>query len=331
MDKADPLLEFSLRVPRADITELVRQDFTRLQKERQDLHQEQEEYEAMRKAVGEVHVRDPILLDIGGEKFKTSRATLQRDQGSMLAAMFKGSGFDMTPGEDGSFFIDRDGKHFRHILNYLRGCFMKEGLSTATINELAAEADFYQLADLYQLLRPPLIPLPPTEVGNGLVHFLGTVPDSSKWICPTRTGHISVSGTFGALAEMIGRSANTSTGSCTSAAGKHIIVQLTDRKLRPTHYSLAWNGSCHYGGTWALHGRQSAATPDAWVTLADSVSGLQVSSTNPSLFPILTSGDQFYQAFKLTCTGPDMQASCHCFHVGQFELYGDLGRQDRSP
>ena len=37
----------------------------------------------------------------------------------MLAAMFFGK-FEMKPTEDGSFFIDRDGTHFRSILNFLR-------------------------------------------------------------------------------------------------------------------------------------------------------------------------------------------------------------------
>ena len=47
--------------------------------------------------------------------------------------MFSGK-FDIKPSEDGSFFIDRDGTHFRFILNYLRtgkltlaeGTFLKE-------------------------------------------------------------------------------------------------------------------------------------------------------------------------------------------------------------
>ena len=29
-------------------------------------------------------------------------------------------GFDTNPDKDGTYFIDRDGTHFRYILNYLR-------------------------------------------------------------------------------------------------------------------------------------------------------------------------------------------------------------------
>eukprot|EP00971_Amphidinium_carterae_P281039 5580224-Amphidinium_carterae.1 len=116
---------------------------------------------SMRKAVAEMHFKDPVILDVGGCRFKTSISTLCRDRGSMLAAMFSGIGFDMRPSEDGGFFIDRDGTHFRYILNYLRGCFDPDGLSDSTLKELAAEADFYQLQGLHMLLCPPTVAVPP--------------------------------------------------------------------------------------------------------------------------------------------------------------------------
>jgi len=37
----------------------------------------------------------------------------------MLSAMFSGR-HNVTKDEDGRYFIDRDGTHFRYILNYLR-------------------------------------------------------------------------------------------------------------------------------------------------------------------------------------------------------------------
>jgi len=71
--------------------------------------------------------------------------TLTKDPNSMLAAMFSGK-FDMKPSEDGSFFIDRDGTHFRFILNYPeRATFLKE---------LEEEAEFYQIQGIIDALRP---------------------------------------------------------------------------------------------------------------------------------------------------------------------------------
>jgi hypothetical protein len=52
---------------------------------------------------------------------------------------------------DGRYFIDRDGTHFRYILNYLR-----DGTSTcpaALRDEVLAEARFYQLQELITALE----------------------------------------------------------------------------------------------------------------------------------------------------------------------------------
>ncbi len=60
-----------------------------------------------------------VMLNVGGHRFSTSSTTLLKDGSSMLAAMFSGR---FAPARDhtGAVFIDRDGTHFRHILNYLR-------------------------------------------------------------------------------------------------------------------------------------------------------------------------------------------------------------------
>ena len=72
--------------------------------------------------------------------------------GSMLHAMFSGR-FDTKPSEDGSYFIDRDGTHFRYILNYLRTGQLivpKDGIIR---EELLAEAEFYQVEGIIKTLK----------------------------------------------------------------------------------------------------------------------------------------------------------------------------------
>ena len=64
--------------------------------------------------------------------------------GSMLHAMFSGR-FDTKPSEDGSYFIDRDGTHFRYILNYLRTGQVVVPEDKVLRKELLAEAHFYQI------------------------------------------------------------------------------------------------------------------------------------------------------------------------------------------
>lgn len=60
-----------------------------------------------------------MRLSVGGDHFETSLETLLKDPNSMLAAMFSGRHY-VQKCEDGRYFIDRDGTHFRYILNYLR-------------------------------------------------------------------------------------------------------------------------------------------------------------------------------------------------------------------
>ena len=93
-----------------------------------------------------------IKLDIGGHVYATSVLTLTKDPQSMLATMFSGRHSVMKE-EDGSYFIDRDGTHFRYILNYLRDGGFKDGLLPGDIlMELQTEAEYYQLSGLVALL-----------------------------------------------------------------------------------------------------------------------------------------------------------------------------------
>ena len=93
-----------------------------------------------------------IKLDIGGHVYATSVLTLTKDPQSMLATMFSGR-HSVKKEEDGSYFIDRDGTHFRYILNYLRDGGFKEGLLPGDIlMELQTEAEYYQLSGLVALL-----------------------------------------------------------------------------------------------------------------------------------------------------------------------------------
>ena len=72
--------------------------------------------------------------------------------GSMLHAMFSGR-FDTKPSEDGSYFIDRDGTHFRYILNYLRTGQLTVPKDETIREELLAEAEFYQVEGMIKALK----------------------------------------------------------------------------------------------------------------------------------------------------------------------------------
>jgi len=74
----------------------------------------------------------------------------------MLASMFSGR-FCMDTDADGSYFIDRDGEMFAHILNFLRnGCVAPPLIPESDIttrNALMLEASFFGLAPLVDFLK----------------------------------------------------------------------------------------------------------------------------------------------------------------------------------
>jgi hypothetical protein len=83
-------------------------------KEKADLHREIAAMEKQQEAQ-----QGRVVLDIGGYRYTTSVQTLQRLPGTFFDAYFSGR-YTMDRSEDGSIFIDRDGKHFGQVLEYLR-------------------------------------------------------------------------------------------------------------------------------------------------------------------------------------------------------------------
>ncbi|XP_020399274.1 FH protein interacting protein FIP2 isoform X4 [Zea mays] len=100
----------------------------------------------------------PVLLNIGGKKYATTVETLmQREPDSMLAAMFSGRHtlHDHPTTGKGVVFVDRDGKHFRHVLNWLRDGAIPV-LSESDYQQLLREAEYYQLLGLVDYINERL-------------------------------------------------------------------------------------------------------------------------------------------------------------------------------
>lgn len=94
-------------------------------------------------------LRDPVSLNVGGEIYTTTLDTLTRCRDSMLGAMFTGQ-IPVLRDLRGNVFIDRDGKVFRYILNYLRSSSLDlpDGFSELAL--LRREADFFQIRPLLE-------------------------------------------------------------------------------------------------------------------------------------------------------------------------------------
>ncbi len=93
-----------------------------------------------------------VRLSVGGVIFETSVDTLCADPNSMLAAMFSGR-HNVNTDEEGRYFIDRDGTHFRYILNYLRdGNTYIPFDNQQLVDELYEEVQFFNIENLLHKL-----------------------------------------------------------------------------------------------------------------------------------------------------------------------------------
>ena len=101
-------------------------------------------------------IRDEVvILNVGGKKFTTSLQTLRAEPESMLGVMFSGR-HPCKKQDDGSIFIDRDGTHFRIILNYLRGnitSIQQLPDDNITLSDLSSESQYYQLKGLLKIIE----------------------------------------------------------------------------------------------------------------------------------------------------------------------------------
>ncbi|GIL64512.1 hypothetical protein Vafri_18391 [Volvox africanus] len=92
-----------------------------LEEARRQLEEERSQWELERQRVQTIlHDVEQVTLNVGGRKFTTSVNTLRNAPNpSLFNAMFSGR-HKLTKDEEGCYFIDRDGRHFHDILNFLR-------------------------------------------------------------------------------------------------------------------------------------------------------------------------------------------------------------------
>lgn len=115
-----------------------------------------------------------IKLNVGGRLFLTSIETLTK-QDNMLRAMFSGR-MEVCTDSDGYIIIDRCGKHFELILNYLRDEDLNDmslQLDTRTkyeLEEIVKEAKFYCIQPVINLVEQKLIKKSSSQVEP----YLGT-------------------------------------------------------------------------------------------------------------------------------------------------------------
>jgi len=96
-----------------------------------------------RLAIHQDTINKQIKLNIGGEIFCTSTDTLRKYPHCTLSLHV----LSLPPEQEKEYFVDRDPKHFRLILNFLRTGAMVWPESASDRKELMFECEFYNLLD----------------------------------------------------------------------------------------------------------------------------------------------------------------------------------------
>lgn len=98
-----------------------------------------------------------VRLDVGHNLYTCHRDTLTKFDQTVLAKLISPE-FDTRLSEQDYIVIDRDGKHFGVILNYLRDhtSFDVSAYSYAQLQHIAKEADYYCLGELARVCQQEL-------------------------------------------------------------------------------------------------------------------------------------------------------------------------------
>ena len=145
---------------REEFNEIVETERANLKAEVEALNAEKQRMEAI-----EVSDDDIIHLNVGGQKFSTTRATLCQVEGSLFATMFNGRWEDRVKRDkDGVVFFDFNPEHFGWILDYLRVKKISSPENPAVLTEVPKNQmkNFNTLLE-YLGLSDEILPTPSTE------------------------------------------------------------------------------------------------------------------------------------------------------------------------
>jgi len=129
--------------------QVIKQEEQLLQKSKEVFNKEKEDMSQLHKQQQSI-----VKLDVGGSQYKTSVSNLTKYSG-FFQSMFSGR-YPIQKDADGAIFIDRDGSHFSFILNFFRDGDLPEGIPTLSLKLLLKEAEYYQLADLVDIIKQQL-------------------------------------------------------------------------------------------------------------------------------------------------------------------------------
>ncbi len=115
---------------------------------------EEKEWKDIKVKLATTSIKGKVILDVGGERYATSVDTLTREKDTFFTALFSKQWELERDPDDKSIFIDRNGKIFTYILEYLRTDMVPDNIwkDETTLRSLLIEAQYFRLHNLANLL-----------------------------------------------------------------------------------------------------------------------------------------------------------------------------------
>ena len=116
---------------------------------------EEKEWKDIKIRLATTSLKGMIILNVGGEKYTTSIETLTNEKDTFFTALFSQQWEVERDPNDKSIFIDRDGKLFHHILQYLRTTKVSNEIINNELlcHDLIIEAEYFRLHTFLNILR----------------------------------------------------------------------------------------------------------------------------------------------------------------------------------
>ncbi|CAF5126129.1 unnamed protein product, partial [Rotaria sp. Silwood1] len=127
---------------------------TALEKELANVSNEEKEWKDIKVKLATTSIQGKVILDVGGDKYATNVETLTREKNTFFTALFsKQCQLERDP-DDKSIFIDRNGKIFTYILEYLRTNMVPPNVmkDETLLSSLSIEAEYFRLHILIDIL-----------------------------------------------------------------------------------------------------------------------------------------------------------------------------------
>ena len=169
MSCGDLLRKFDALVKRFrdEFNEIIEGERAKLRAGVEAFNEEKQKMKAL-----DVSEDDITRLNVGGQKFTTTRSTLCQVEGSLLATMFSGRWEDgVKRDEDGAVFFDFNPQYFGYILDYLRTKKLATPEDPAELPKVSRDQakNFHTLVEYLGLSDEIVVPVEivPTDIVPG--------------------------------------------------------------------------------------------------------------------------------------------------------------------